>query len=876
MTQKKQNNAALWESVRDVNETDERGRTLLYVACRKGDAHFARRALELSSGDTVNFTNVAGKHALYAAAAGGDEHVVELVVKAGAALEKKDRQGRGALWAACYHLRPNAVARLLCLGADPNARDYDGTTPLIAAAAAEGGGDERRNGKTTSRLRLKRARETTTAALTFSDPESLDLEARERLTGCTALWAACASGSVGVALELIAAGADVDAKNAHGRTPLLAAALGGHCEIALALAAAGADVDAADDDGETPLYAAAFENHPATVAALVASGADVDGGEPETAEAAETEATEAKRASRRVAGEVSKNENENENENENDVPRDATLRVTVRRPPPLVGACWRGNAAAVAALLSDGPGFRPDLERVTSDGRTALTASCWRGNHACARLLLAAGAEVDHADADGRTALWAAARAGDSMSISLCVERGGDVDKKDARRDAFSAGAGVATCTPLFAAVWQEEHDAVRALLAAGADPREGDGEGRAPLSLVDRGSADHTENTRRIREMLLDAVAKVEKSEKAARSVSTVSAETFADSGNGDDDGGDERRISALEEARALRLERADAQARRAAAWVRKREARARAADEQALEEEEDEDEDDSDREEGSAPDASAGFESGADDDFATGAVSSARANEERRSVSGGCDAEIMKASRRARVSLALRRRAARGAKRVARALAAFRDASRAARDAERRSTVMLRPADVEAREVSEPPAVVDVAKSSASSSAEKRKKTPNVSAVSGSARRRAGAEKHSTPAPSPEEVARLVALADDTRVAARRALHARAFEIRNSLADLPDALERLRARAATEAPAEETKYSVRDGRDARRSKPGVAKRLSAFASARSSRTRSSIGSFVDFDASDEDDGAFNGRARVESRATAAVLGSE
>ena len=115
--------------MRDVNETDERGRTLLYVACRKGDARFARRALELSSGDTVNFTNVAGKHALYAAAAGGDEHVVELVIRAGAALEKKDRQGRSPLWAACYHLRPSAVARLLCLGADPSARDGDGTTP---------------------------------------------------------------------------------------------------------------------------------------------------------------------------------------------------------------------------------------------------------------------------------------------------------------------------------------------------------------------------------------------------------------------------------------------------------------------------------------------------------------------------------------------------------------------------------------------------------------------------------------------------------------------------------------------------------------------------------------------------------------------------
>ena len=555
-----------------MNETDERGRTLLYVACRKGDARFARRALELSSGDTVNFTNVAGKHALYAAAAGGDEHVVELVIKAGAALEKKDRQGRSPLWAACYHLRPSAVARLLCLGADPSARDGDGTTPLIAAAAAEGGGGER-NARGEKRAALeRRARETVTAALTFSDPDALDLEHREWLTGCTALWAACASGSVGVALELIAAGADVDAKNAHGRTPLLAAALGGHCEIVLALVAAGANIDAADDEGETPLYAAAFENHPTTVAALVAAGADVDGGEPETI----TEAGSGSFDEGRLA------ENEENEENDAAAGNVRFERLTPEekeketpspkrhagRHPPLVGACWRGNAAAVAAMLADGPGRRPDLERVTSDGRTALAASCWRGNHACARLLLAAGAEVDHADADGRTALWAAARAGDATSVRLCVERGGDVDRKDARREAFSAGAGVATCTPLFAAVWQEEHDAVRALLDAGADPRAGDGEGRAPLSLVDRGSADHTENTRRIREMLLDAVAKVEKSEKAAA---------------GDSSGGeaaDGARESALARAtRAARLERADAQARVAAAWVEKREARARAA---------------------------------------------------------------------------------------------------------------------------------------------------------------------------------------------------------------------------------------------------------------------------------------------------------
>lgn len=818
-----------------MNETDERGRTLLYVACRKGDARFARRALELSSGDTVNFTNVAGKHALYAAAAGGDEHVVELVIKAGAALEKKDRQGRSPLWAACYHLRPSAVARLLCLGADPSARDGDGTTPLIAAAAAEGGGGER-NARGEKRAALEqRARETVTAALTFSDPDALDLEHREWLTGCTALWAACASGSVGVALELIAAGADVDARNAHGRTPLLAAALGGHCEIALALVAAGADIDAADDEGETPLYAAAFENHPATVAALVAAGADVDGGEPETKPASsgsfdEKRLAEGDEENDAAAGNVSSSHETRTRARltpeEKETP---SPKRFAGRHPPLVGACWRGNAAAVAAMLADGPGRRPDLERVTSDGRTALAASCWRGNHACARLLLAAGAEVDHADADGRTALWAAARAGDATSVRLCVERGGDVDRKDARREAFSAGAGVATCTPLFAAVWQEEHDAVRALLDAGADPRAGDGEGRAPLSLVDRGSADHTENTRRIREMLLDAVAKVEKSEKAA-----AAAQRLGEAADG-------ARESALARAtRVARLERADAQARVAAAWVEKREARARAA---ALP---------------SRDDLS-------DDDLSVDDSEDAEASDSTHSTHHSSETHSTHSTR---ASIVARRRVALGARRVARALAAFRDASRAARDAERRSTVTLRPADVAGADAAAAPDGAPPPNAAKLMSAKQSGKR------SGNARR-AFPDKDVTLSDktlSPSEVSLLVARADEARIKVRRLLHLRAREIRSSLADLPDALARLDERAAPHVCPRGSSLAK---------KSSVAARLSAAASPRGSRgsrvsfTKRRGGSFIDVDEADADDG-WSGRGRYDSRATMAVLGSE
>jgi ankyrin repeat protein len=193
------------------------------------------------------------------------------------------------------------------------------------------------------------------------------------------VWAAAASGTTGVLLELIAAGADVNSNNKFGRSPLQAAAAGGHCETVLLLIAAGAELDACDDDGETALYAAAFENHPATVVALVSSGCCVDGGVVDDGGLSVTECPYESISS--------------ETPNAMGSPS-LTKKLSIGKthghstPPPLVGACWRGNAAAVAALLADGPGEWPDLERVTDDGRTALTASCWRGHHHCVKLLL--------------------------------------------------------------------------------------------------------------------------------------------------------------------------------------------------------------------------------------------------------------------------------------------------------------------------------------------------------------------------------------------------------------------------------------------------------------------------------------------------------
>jgi ankyrin repeat protein len=93
--------------------------------------------------------------------------------------------------------------------------------------------------------------------------------------GNSALHLSAERGFTGVADLLIAAGADVEARNSGGATPLHCAAALGRDEMCVRLLAAGADVESRDCDGETPLCHAAGGNQAATVRTLVAAGADL-------------------------------------------------------------------------------------------------------------------------------------------------------------------------------------------------------------------------------------------------------------------------------------------------------------------------------------------------------------------------------------------------------------------------------------------------------------------------------------------------------------------------------------------------------------------------------------------------------------------------
>ena len=103
-----------------------------------------------------------------------------------------------------------------------------------------------------------------------------DVNAREGRDGATPLHAAALAGQPAVVEMLIAHGADVNAHNVGGFTPLHAAAYSGSVPAAKLLLDKGAAVnEAANKFGVTPLLVAGEQDNVAVAELLIARGADV-------------------------------------------------------------------------------------------------------------------------------------------------------------------------------------------------------------------------------------------------------------------------------------------------------------------------------------------------------------------------------------------------------------------------------------------------------------------------------------------------------------------------------------------------------------------------------------------------------------------------
>jgi len=213
--------------------------------------------------------------------------------------------------------------------------------------------------------------------------------------GATPLWTASMNGSAAMVRAMLQAGADPNLGLLLGETPLMAGSRSGNPEVIAQLLDKGAKIDARGPRGQTALMWAVSEQHPDVVKVLLARGADV-----------------------------------------------------------------RAKSEVWSDMMAVPPHGKPEYNRlIPHGGDTALMFAARVGDLASAKLLLAAGANVNDADAWGVSAMVLAAHSGFTELVEFLLDEGADAN---------AIGPGF---TALHEAVMRRDERMVTALLAHGANP---------------------------------------------------------------------------------------------------------------------------------------------------------------------------------------------------------------------------------------------------------------------------------------------------------------------------------------------------------------------------------------------------------------------
>ena len=504
----------LLEAGADPNARNLQGLSPLHLVAAELRADTVLAALLLASGADPNERDNGGRTPLHRAVTHPDTGIVMLLLRAGAELEARDNQGLTPLpWAmnAARATGP-AIEALLAAGADVRVFDQNGETPLHRAVDLQ------------DRQLVARLLEL------GADPNAAGWGGRTALH--IAGW-----GPAPVLQELLAAGADVRARTLDGQSPLHSAATARDLAGLPALLAAGADVNARDNNGETPLHRAARSRAVPNVAALLAAGADANA----TTAAGDTPLHYVVGSTRvwsplppsaeQMAGLFSQDTaiaaaliragaDVNARNNEGDTPlrlarEDRNTRLAEAlvdfgaEPDADTGAqlaealvCnWSVAVFAVAPVES----IRVCIDAGADVPNTTLhtVAGALQENHALAHHLitvfLQAGADPNARDPDGATPLHLAsaeilhrpsAKRGQSAVVDALLAGGADPNARD------EAGA-----TPLHHIARGRFDNAATAvlLLEAGADPNARDRDGQTPLH------AALTQRNPRVADRLLD-----------------------------------------------------------------------------------------------------------------------------------------------------------------------------------------------------------------------------------------------------------------------------------------------------------------------------------------------------------------------------------
>ena len=271
------------------------------------------------------------------------------------------------------------------------------------------------------------ARNTDRGALRALLEKNTDVNAADT-DGSTALHWASYRDDLESADLLIHGGAEVNAATDLGVTPLWSASLNGSAVMVRRLLDAGANPNAALLLGETPLMTAARSGYPDIVELVLAENADVN--------------------ARAARGQT------------------ALMWAVAQKHPDVVkvllahGANVQARSEVWSQVMAVQPHGYPDYYRaIPHGGNTALMFAAGVGDLASAKLLVAAGADVNDANAWGVSATVLAAHSGYRELVEFLLEKGADPNM---------GGAGF---TALHVAIMRRDEKMVSPLLVHGADP---------------------------------------------------------------------------------------------------------------------------------------------------------------------------------------------------------------------------------------------------------------------------------------------------------------------------------------------------------------------------------------------------------------------
>ena len=235
----------------NLNAQDEKGRTAMYWASRKGHLAFVKFLCE--RGADMNLKSNDGQSAVNKAIAEGHTSIAIFMLKHEAAdIEQTGKFGQTPLSCAAKFGRLTILNLLLKCNADLDAQSAHGDTALHLAAYCD------------KPLCVK--------SLLLNKPPLASRNQDDRGPLHMAAW----GGSNKSVEHLLNAGAPLEAKDSKGATALALAAFRGHNECVKLLLDVGALVEAVDSGGYTPLVLASMNGCIETTKLLLKAGAEVD------------------------------------------------------------------------------------------------------------------------------------------------------------------------------------------------------------------------------------------------------------------------------------------------------------------------------------------------------------------------------------------------------------------------------------------------------------------------------------------------------------------------------------------------------------------------------------------------------------------------